>query len=104
MAQRRLHGRGVSDSPGMLPVRTHSQSYVQASSIQACSEAAAEGKKIRKYSDIFSGVEFIPFAIETSGVWREHALELETEIGLRKAAVPKVHHDSPSTAVQRGND
>ena len=89
---------------------TFAQSYVQASSIQAGSAAAAaEEKKTRKYSDIVSGVDFSPFAIETSGVWGEHALELVTEIGRRIAAAT---HDPRSTtflrqrlsvAVQRGN-
>jgi len=69
--------------------------------------AATEEKKIRKYSDIFSGVDFSP--IETSGVWVEHALDLVTEIGRRIAAVT---HDPRSAmfirqrlsvAVQRGN-
>ncbi len=89
---------------------TFAQSYVQASSNQAGSAAAAaEEKKIRKYSDIVSGVDFSPVAIETSGVWGERALELVTEIGRRIAAVT---HEPRSTtflrqrlsvAVQRGN-
>jgi len=43
--------------------------------------AAAEEKKSRKYSDIVSGVDFSPFAIETSGVWGKSLLcDLVTEI------------------------
>jgi hypothetical protein len=43
--------------------------------------AAAEEKKMRKYSDIISGVDFAPVAIETSGVWGKQALDLVTEVG-----------------------
>jgi hypothetical protein len=71
--------------------------------------ASAEEKKSRKYSDIISGVDFIPFAVETSGVWGEQALNLVTEVGRRIAAVT---HEPRSTmflrqrisvALQRGN-
>jgi len=65
-----------------------SQYYVEASSVQAGSASAAtDEKRIRKYSDIVSGDDFSLYAIETSGVWGEHALELVTEIGRRKAAM-----------------
>jgi hypothetical protein len=83
---------------------------VQASSTLAGSAAAsAEEKKTRKYSDIISGVDFVPVAIETSGVWGTHAMDLVTEIGRRIAAV--VHEPRSTTflrqrisvAVQRGN-
>jgi len=60
--------------------------------------AAVEEKKTKKtYSDIVSCVDFSPFAIETSGVGREHALNLVTEIGRCIAAVT---HDpiGPSVA------
>ena len=66
-------------------------------------------KKQQKYEDLNAGVDFVPFAIETSGVWGEQAMELVTEIGRR---IAEVSHDSRSTsflrqrisvAVQRGN-
>ena len=89
---------------------TFAQSQVQASSCQAGSAAAAaEEKKMRKYSDIISGVDFTPVAVETSGVWGNQALDLITEIGRR---ISEVTHDPRSTmflrqrisvAVQRGN-
>ena len=89
---------------------TFSQSHVHASSMQAGSAAAAaEEKKMRKYSDIISGVDFAPVAIETSGVWGKQALDLVTEVGRR---IAEVTHDPRSTtflhqrlslAVQRGN-
>jgi len=52
---------------------------------------------------------FIPFAIESSGVWGQHAMELVSEIGRR---LSEVSHEPWSTsflrqrlavAVQRGN-
>jgi len=46
-------------------------------------------RKTRKYYDIVSGVDFSPFATETSGVWGEHALDLVTEIGRHKAAMTR---------------
>ena len=66
-------------------------------------------KKQQKYQDLNAGVDFVPFAIETSGVWGEQAMELFTEIGRR---IAEVNHDPRSTlflrqrisvAVQRGN-
>jgi len=45
---------------------TLAQSYIQASSIQA---ESAEEKKTQTYSDIVSGVNFSPFAIETLEVF-----------------------------------
>jgi len=56
-----------------------------------------------------SGVDFHPFAIETSGVWGESALALVMDIGHHTSAVT---HDTRSTmflrqriytAAQRGN-
>ena len=38
-------------------------------------------KKQQKYQDLNAGVDFVSFVIETSGVWREQAMELVTEIG-----------------------
>ena len=69
----------------------------------------AEEKKSSKYLDLISGVDFVPFAVETSGVWGEQALSLVSEVGRRIAAVT---HEPRSTmflrqrisvAVQRGN-
>ena len=66
-------------------------------------------KKQQKYEDLIAGVDFVQFAIETSGVWGEQAMELVTEIGRR---IAEVNHDPRSAsilrqrvsmAVQRGN-
>ena len=81
-----------------------------ASSSEAGSAAAtAEANKILKYNDIISSVDFVPVAIETSGVWGQRAFELVAEIGRR---IAEVSHEPRSTsflrqrisvAVQRGN-
>jgi hypothetical protein len=43
---------------------------VTASSIEAgCVAATSEARKTQNYQDIISGVDFVPVAIETSGVW-----------------------------------
>ena len=89
---------------------TFAVSHVQSGSTHAGSAAAAaEYKKSQKYADIINGVDFVPVAIETSGVWGQQALHLVSDIGRRIAAVT---HESRSTmflrqrlsvAVQRGN-
>jgi len=89
---------------------TFAQSYLHATSRHAGAAAAeAELKKQEKYSDLCSGVDFVPFAIKTSGVWGDQAMHLITELGRRTA---EVTHDPRSTAflrqrisvaVQRGN-
>jgi len=89
---------------------TFAQSHIQASSTRAGSAAAtAEAKKTLKYSDIISGVDFTPVAIETTGVWGEKAIEMITAIGRR---IANETHEPRSTiylrqrisvAVQRGN-
>ena len=89
---------------------TLAQSHVQAcSSLAGSAAAVAEQKKSQKYADIISGVDFAPFAIETSGVWGSSALNLVAELGRRLA---EVTHEPRSTmflrqrlsvAVQRGN-
>jgi hypothetical protein len=89
---------------------TFAKSHLSASSTGAGSAAAtAEDKKKQKYADIMTGVDFQPFAIETTGVWGESALALVKDIGHRTSAVT---HDTRSTmflrqristAVQRGN-
>ena len=71
--------------------------------------SAAEINKNAKYADIIAGVDFVPFVIETSGVWGEQALILVTEIGRRMAEVSKDPRSTTflrqrlSVAVQRGN-
>jgi len=63
---------------------TFAQSHLLANSNQAGSAAStAEVLKTRKYSDIMAGVEFVPIAVETSGVWDERALNMVKEIGCR---------------------
>jgi len=89
---------------------TYAQSAIHESSVQAGSAALkAELNKSRKYADIIAGVDFIPFAIETSGVWGVQALELVSEIGRRLTSTT---HEPRSTtflrqrisvAVMRGN-
>ena len=75
---------------------TFAQSYVQTTSHTAESAAAgAEAKKQQKYSDLNVGIDFVPFAIETSGVWGDEAMRLVTEIGRRTAVVT---HEPRATA------
>lgn len=84
--------------------------HVAAGSNEAgCAAATAERKKCQKYSDIISGVDFVPVAIETSGVWGKQALELVKEIGRRIAAITfdkrsvSFLRQRLSIAIQRGN-
>jgi len=89
---------------------TYAQSAIHESSVQDGSAALkAELKKSRKYADIISGVDFISFAIETSGVWGVQTLELVSEFGRRLTSTT---HEPCSTtflrqrisvAVMRGN-
>jgi len=61
---------------------------VQANSTNAGSAATgAELKKFQNYQDISAGVDFISVAIESSGVWGQHAIELVSEIGRRLSEV-----------------
>ena len=60
--------------------------------------AGAEVKNQQKYRDVNAGVDFVLFAIETSGVWGEQAMELVTEIGRR---IAEVSHDSRSISFLR---
>ena len=55
-------------------------------------------KKQQKYEDLNAGIDFVPFAIETSGVWGEQAMELVTKIGRR---IAEVNHDPRSTSFLR---
>jgi len=86
------------------------QYYFKLLSIIGSSQAsAAELNKIAKYSDIIAGANFVPFVIETSGVWGEQAICLVKELGRRMAEVntePRSTmflHQRLSVAVQCGN-
>ena len=88
---------------------TFAMCHVSPGSNEAGSAAAsAELKKCQKYSDIISGVDFVPVAIETSGVWGKQALELVKEIGRRVAAITYDNRSASflrqrlSVAIQRG--
>ena len=94
----------------MLHAQTRTRNVAYANSVQAGSAAtAAESRKVAKYADIISGVDFVPVAIETSGVWGEQALDLIQDLGRRIAAV--IHEPRStmflrqrlSVTVQRGN-
>ena len=51
---------------------TFAMSYVHARRTLAGSAAsAAEHSKNAKHADIIAGVDFVPFVIDTSGVWGE---------------------------------
>ena len=75
----------------------------------AGSAAAAEQQKQQKYADIIAGVDFVPFAIETSSVWGEQSMDLVKEVGRRIAGVTYEPRSTTflrqriSEAVQRGN-
>jgi len=86
----RFHGTSVD---------TYAQSAIHESSVQAGSAAVkAELNKSRMYADIIAGVDFIPFAIEPSGVWGVQALELVSEIGRRLTSTT---HEPRSTTFLR---
>jgi len=81
---------------------------IRESSVQLAGSAAltAELNKSRKYADIIAGVDFIPFAIATSGIWGVEALELVSEIGRRltsTAREPRSTTFFANVAVMRGN-
>jgi len=40
-----------------------------------------------KHRDIITGVDFVPIAVKTTGVWGEEALELAKEMGRRISSV-----------------
>jgi len=58
----------------------------------------AELSQSRKYADVIAGVDFITFAIETSGVSGVQALELVSEIGRRLTSTT---HEPRSTTFLR---
>jgi len=64
------------------------------------SAAAAAENLTRKYADIASGVDFSPFAIETSKVWGEHTLELVTLIGRNQPACSDHTVANPEESMQ----
>ena len=104
MATRSLSGMGRN------VLDTFAMCHVTSGCNEADSAAAsAELKKCQKYSDIISGVDFVPVAIETSGVWGKQALELVKEIGRRVAAITYDNRSASflrqrlSVAIQRGN-
>jgi len=64
---------------GLLLVHTdtYAQSAIRESSVQAGSAALkAKLNKSPKYADIIVCVDFIPFAIEISGVWGVQTMEI----------------------------
>jgi len=72
--------------------------YVQANSRKAGSAVTgAELKKLQKYQDICAGVDFIPVAIKSSGVWGQHVMELVSEIG---RGLSEVSHEPRSTSLR----
>jgi len=76
---------------------TYAQSYVLANRRKAGSAATeAELKKLHKYQDISTSVDCIPVAIESSGVWGQHAMELVSEIGRRLSEVSHEHRQHRS--------
>jgi len=67
-------------------------SHVLASSTSVSSAAAtAVAMKSQNYGDITPGVDFFPFAIETSETWGEQAFHLVMKIGRRLATVTTNH-------------
>jgi hypothetical protein len=69
----------------------------------------AEARKRTKYVDLLRNYTFVPFAVETFGVWGPEALAFSSEVGARLAAQTG---ESRSTsflrqridiAIQRGN-
>jgi len=89
---------------------TFAQSHVQASSVAPGSAAQdAETRKTTKYADICRGIDFVPVAIETSGVWGKEGWALVKELGRRISVVKKEARSTVwlrqriSLAIQRGN-
>ena len=83
---------------------------MQASSVASGSAAEnAEARKTTKYADICRGIDFVPVAIETSGVWGKEGWALVKELGRRISAEKKEARATIwlrqriSLAIQRGN-
>jgi len=84
MEQLRFRGRGAVVWLGTPPApNIYAHSYVQSNSRKAGTAATTEAelKELHKYQNISTSVDFIPVAIESSGVWGQHAMELVSEIG-----------------------
>ena len=89
---------------------TFAASHISQSSTEAGSAAAqAELKKQSKYDAIAQTHEFIPIAVETSGVWGEHGLNFVCDLGKR---ISNISGDQKATcylkqrismAIQHGN-
>ena len=89
---------------------TFASSHLATTSVKAGSAAAtAEVNKKNKYSDLRQSIDFVPVALETSGVWGPEGRALIRELGRR---IGIAQHDTRSTmfllqrisiAVQRGN-
>src|SRR6266536_436791 len=89
---------------------TFASSHLATTSVKAGSAAAtAEVNKKNKYSDLRQSIDFVPVALETSGVWGPEGCALIRELGRR---IGIAQHDTRSTmfllqrisiAVQRGN-
>jgi hypothetical protein len=89
---------------------TYASSHLPATSVVAgAAAAAAETKKTAKYADIRHDTDFVPFAVETSGVWGAEAAALITELGRRTTVVngdprsTSFLQQRVSLAIQRGN-
>ena len=80
------------------------------SSVESGSAAdEAEVRKATKYTDICRGIDFVPVAIETSGVWGKKGWALVKELGRRISVAKKETRSAIwlrqriSLAIQRGN-
>ena len=71
---------------------TFANSHIQMSGVSAGSAAkTAEDKKRAKYSDLTAGIDFVPIAIESTGVWSEQGFELVREQFHCMPGLPKGH-------------
>lgn len=89
---------------------TYASSYREMVALSVGSLAAkAESEKRAKYSHLEKDYRFIPFVIETSGVWGKDAIQLIRELGRRIALdtgetrATAFLRQRISLAVQRGN-
>ena len=89
---------------------TYAQSHINATCrTVGAAAASAELNKHNKYTDLSSSIDFVPVAIETTGVWGEEGSNLISELG-RRVSVVKAEPRSTqflrqriSVAIQRGN-
>ena len=89
---------------------TLAPSHVNQTSLAAEAAAvAAENKKRAEYVDLSTANRFVPFAIETLGVWGPDAYSLSSEIGSRISAITGERRSTAffrkrlGIAIQRGN-